>query len=105
MMARMATTEFGRRMARARKAREWTRAHLAKSCGAGVMSIHDLETGAIREPRQSRAEAIAKALGVPVAWLWGAGPSTVPELAEPILTRAKRKRKPKVEAAETTEAA
>lgn len=80
-------------MARARKARGWSRAQLAEMAGIGrVATVHEMERGEIREPRHKRAEAIAKALGVPLAWMWGAGESAVPDLAEPVRTRRARRR-------------
>lgn len=93
-MRGMVPTEFGKRMARARKARGWSRAHLADMAGVSrVASIHELERGVISEPRQHRAVAIAAALGVPLTWLWGIGERAVPAFVEPVRARKRRKRR------------
>lgn len=86
-------SEFSKRMARVRKERGWSRAHLADMAGIGrVATIHEMERGEIREPRHQRAEAIARALGVSLSWLWGEGDSAVPALAEPVRSKRRRRR-------------
>lgn len=91
----LAPTEFGKRMESARRKRNWSRADLAEMAGfRRVAGVHELENGTVKEPRHSRAVAIAAALGVAVEWLYGTGPRQVPDLRDPI--RARRKRKPVV---------
>lgn len=79
-MAQREPTEFGRRVTLAREARGLSRAQLAQLAGPiRVASVHEIEGGTIREPRHSRAVALARALAVPLEWLHGAGSPRVPK--------------------------
>lgn len=51
---------------RLRRLKGWTQQELADAAGVHVDTIHDLESGAAREPRPGTMRRIATALGVPI---------------------------------------
>lgn len=76
------TTVLGKRLRAARVSRGWTQQRLGELAGIPAkrcaVTISELETGQIVEPRRSRVEALADVLAVPVEWLYGVGSSVVP---------------------------
>lgn len=65
-------TVYGKRLRSARLAKGWTQADLAKRIGmvdtvSGATRVSRYETGA-HDPDPTTAEALAKALGLPVAY-------------------------------------
>ncbi|HXI16530.1 MAG TPA: helix-turn-helix transcriptional regulator [Chloroflexota bacterium] len=55
------------RLRRLRRLKGWTQERLAAEAGVHISTIHDLETGAGREPRPDTMRLIAEALGVPIS--------------------------------------
>ena len=64
MVAILAAME---RLRRLRRLKGWTQERLAAEAGVHISTIHDLETGAGREPRPDTMRLIAEALGVPIS--------------------------------------
>jgi len=59
----------GQRLVELRKAAGLTQAELAVKAGLGMMQVSRIERGAVSDPQVSTVQALADALGVPVAEL------------------------------------
>jgi len=59
----------GQRLVELRKAAGLTQAELAVKAGLGMMQVSRIERGAVSDPQMSTVQALAEALGVPVAEL------------------------------------
>lgn len=59
----------GQRLVELRKAAGLTQAELAVKAGLGMMQVSRIERGAVSDPQVSTVQALAEALGVPVAEL------------------------------------
>jgi transcriptional regulator with XRE-family HTH domain len=65
------TTVYGRRIRQLRIQRQWSQEELGRRANVGHQTVSDIETGRRDNPKQATLQAIADALGVTVATLYG----------------------------------